>query len=243
MPYPNEHAARIRDPGSFEENSFRSKELKNGIRIIVAKLKGGTSMVIQAYRFSVDNFTIEQAKKWLENNKIHYIKFEPAQVETDSGGSMNDNLKHAGIKGMQWGVRKKRDMPGETGGKKPKTEANESARLKKNMPGETGGKQPRKMSADAKEVAGLKAKRAGELSNEELQKIAKRMELEKRYKDLNPTKVAKGKKKIEGVFSGVAKTAGIIGSVTVLAVTGKKVLEYAVARKAALVAAKAVLGG
>ncbi len=224
MPYPNEHAARVRDPGDFVPESFRSKDLKNGVRIIIAKLKGGTAMVVQAYRFSVDKFTVEQAKKWLEDNKISYIKFEPA---FESGGSMGDAIKHAGIKGMRWGVRNKRDMPGESGGKKPKTVSTEPVRKKRDMPGETGGKKPRKVSRDAKTAAGLKAKHISELTNKDIEKLAKRMELEKRYKDLNPTKVAKGRKTVEGVFSAVGKTAGVVGSVTVLAITGKKIYDFA----------------
>ncbi len=100
MPYPNEHAARVRDPGAFEPNSFRSKDLKNGVRLILAKLKGQNSMVTQAYRFSVDKFTVEQAKQWLENNKVHYIKFEPAQIEPEK------ELQHVGVLGMKWGVHR-----------------------------------------------------------------------------------------------------------------------------------------
>src|SRR5512135_1862450 len=110
MPYPNEHAARIRDPGSFIPSSFRSKNLKGGVRIILGKLKlGGDSMVIQAYRFSVDDFTPEEARRWLKDNKVSFIKFEPAKEE-----SMNDKneLQHVGILGMRWGVRKGPPKPG-----------------------------------------------------------------------------------------------------------------------------------
>lgn len=105
MPYPNEHAARVRDPDSFVPDSFRSKDLKNGIRIIIGKLKGGTSMVVQAYRFSVDKFTVEQVKRWLEDNKINYIKFEPATLDT---------IEHSGILGMKWGVRRASSSAGQS---------------------------------------------------------------------------------------------------------------------------------
>jgi len=224
MPYPNEHAARVIDPGEFIPDSFRSKELKNGIRIIVAKLKGGTAMVLQAYRFSVDKFTVEQAKKWLEDNKVKYIKFEPAQTESGIGGSMDNELKHVGVLGMKWGQRNKRDMPGESGGKKSKQENTEPVRLKRNMPGETGGKKPRNESADHKAAAAIKAKRLSEMSNDDIEKIAKRLQLEKRYKDLNPNKVAKGKKSVDSVFVGIGKVSAVTASIIALAAVGKPLI-------------------
>lgn len=102
MPYSNEHAARIMNPDFFEPNSFRSKELKDGIRLILGKLKGGNgAMITQAYRFSVDSFTPEQAKKWLKDHKIKFIKFEPAENVSE-----NNVLEHVGVLGMRWGVRR-----------------------------------------------------------------------------------------------------------------------------------------
>ncbi len=102
MPYPNEHAARVINPDFFEPKSFRSKDLKDGVRLVLGKLKAGNgSMVVQAYRFSVDNFTVEQAKKWLEDHKVKFIKFEPAQ-----NVSKNNILEHIGTLGMKWGHRK-----------------------------------------------------------------------------------------------------------------------------------------
>jgi len=85
MPYPNEHAARVRNPAEFIAGSFRSKEIpkpeggKGGVRMIMGKLKGGTgSMVVQAYRFPIDLYTVAEAKQWLKDNDVKYISFEPA---------------------------------------------------------------------------------------------------------------------------------------------------------------------
>ena len=103
MPYPNEHAARVKEPGLFIPDSFRSKDIKTGIRIIVGKLKGEDAMTVQAYRFSVNNFTPEEAKKWLKDHDVSYIKFEAASKPE---AIVSDALQHVGILGMHWGHRK-----------------------------------------------------------------------------------------------------------------------------------------
>lgn len=84
MPYPNEHAARVRDPDDFETGSMRSKDLKDGVRLILGKLKGETAMTVQAYRFDKTKFTPEQAKKWLKDNDVKSISFEPASESKES---------------------------------------------------------------------------------------------------------------------------------------------------------------
>jgi ATP-dependent protease ClpP protease subunit len=96
-PYPNEHAARIRDPEEFKEDSFRRKKLEGeeGISIIVGKLKGEDTMTTQAYRFSIENWTADEAKKWLKDHNIKYKSFEPATNEkkkSTADNSANDNL-------------------------------------------------------------------------------------------------------------------------------------------------------
>jgi HK97 family phage prohead protease len=79
-PYPNEHSARIINPDEFIKDSFRRKNIAEGIDIIIGKLKKGDgSMVTQAYRFNAKKFTIAQAKAWLKNHDIKYISFEPAK--------------------------------------------------------------------------------------------------------------------------------------------------------------------
>ena len=76
MPYPHEHAARIRNPDAFEPNSFRSKQISRGIRMILGKLKGSSTMTAQAYRFAADQFTADEAKRWLREHDVKYISFE-----------------------------------------------------------------------------------------------------------------------------------------------------------------------
>jgi hypothetical protein len=74
MPFPNEHAARIKDPKQFDD--FARKNIKPGIDIILG-IKEGISTA-QSYRFKKDKFTIEQAKQWLKDNDIQFISFEAA---------------------------------------------------------------------------------------------------------------------------------------------------------------------
>ena len=103
MPYPTEHAARIREPGDFEDNSFRRKNIETGIDIIIGKLKGKTTTTTQAYRFKKDKFTADEAKKWLKDHNIKYIKFEAASGssnEQDPATNTRDNNINQEVKSM-----------------------------------------------------------------------------------------------------------------------------------------------
>lgn len=98
MPYPNEHAARVRDPGDFEKGSFRSKTLpkgedgKGGVRMIIGRLKGETTTTAQSYRFPADLYTPEEAKAWLKENDVKYIAFEQATGEKEAFEKWFDGL-------------------------------------------------------------------------------------------------------------------------------------------------------
>ena len=100
MPYPNEHAARVRDPDDFQDGTFRRKRLpkskggKGGVSIIIGKLKGKTAMIVQAYRFPKDLYTVAEAKAWLKENNVKYILFEPA-----SGDIKNKNMQNPAMSG------------------------------------------------------------------------------------------------------------------------------------------------
>jgi ATP-dependent Clp endopeptidase proteolytic subunit ClpP len=83
MPYANEHTARVKEPSDFKDDSFRRKNIKDGIDIIMGKLKsGGDSMVTQAYRFDASKFSVQEAKDWLKKEDVKYIKFETASGES-----------------------------------------------------------------------------------------------------------------------------------------------------------------
>jgi len=78
MPYPSEHSCRLRDPDSFEKDSFR--RIKRGkLSIIIGRLKGKTTTTTQAFRYSKDEWTEAEARKHCEENDG---RFEPAASET-----------------------------------------------------------------------------------------------------------------------------------------------------------------
>lgn len=92
MPYPNEHAARVKQPSLFIDDSFRRKTIAQGITLIMGRLKdNGDEMVAQAYRFSIQYFTAAEAKNWLNDNKIDYITFEAASEDTENNSNNIDS--------------------------------------------------------------------------------------------------------------------------------------------------------
>jgi HK97 family phage prohead protease len=79
MPYENEHACRLREPGDFEKDSFRRTSRKHKGKeydVIMGKLKGDDSMTEQAYRYKKNKWTASEAKS---HCKEHDGKFEAAK--------------------------------------------------------------------------------------------------------------------------------------------------------------------
>jgi hypothetical protein len=66
------------DPGRFDPKSFRNKTVAPGIELIMGKLRGKDAMTVQAYRFSAERFTAEQARKWMADRNLRHIAFEAA---------------------------------------------------------------------------------------------------------------------------------------------------------------------
>ena len=89
-PYPNEHSARLKNPDKFDSKSFKrtkgglcgSKKIPITISIIWGKFKNKVKPsdppIAIALRFPTKTWTAAKAKKWLADNEITYIKFEPA---------------------------------------------------------------------------------------------------------------------------------------------------------------------
>ena len=78
MPFPNEHACRLKSPDDFKSESFkritREHEGKE-YSIIMGRLKGETTMTEQTYRYDKTKWTESQAKA---HCKEHKGTFEPA---------------------------------------------------------------------------------------------------------------------------------------------------------------------
>lgn len=64
MPYPNEHACRIRDPKLFVPKTYgRYNTGTKGLEVIVAKLKSTGKTAIQSYRYKKIDWAKERARK------------------------------------------------------------------------------------------------------------------------------------------------------------------------------------
>lgn len=85
-------------------------------------------------------------------------------------------LKHHGILGMRWGVRRATGSDG---------------RVKKTPAG----------SEDYKTSRALRSKGSKNLSTSELKTLTTRLQLEKQYKDLNPSDVQRGLNVVKGITS------------------------------------------
>lgn len=102
---------------------------------------------------------------------------------------MESTLQHYGVPGMRWGVRRYQTKSGSL-----------TAAGKKRY-GMFGKKTTKKLTAS--KASSLKKKRLiSEMSDDELKDKVKRLELEKRYRDLNPKKVSLGKRFMSSVGDG-----------------------------------------
>lgn len=120
------------------------------------------------------------------------LKDEFPDEEVSMSEQVEDFLAHFGIKGMKWGVR--RDKASKGGRKQSSTF--------------------RRTDPEAKEVRRLSGRvirrNAKKLSNDELKRITKRMELEKKYNDLQKSdggKIKKGSKYVADLLGAVGKQA------------------------------------
>ena len=75
-PYPNEHAARLKDPEQYDSFARKNNEGGEGIDFIYG-IKDGVSE-LQAIRFDKTRFTTQEAKAWLKSHDFEPIMFEEA---------------------------------------------------------------------------------------------------------------------------------------------------------------------
>ncbi|NIO84658.1 MAG: hypothetical protein GTN53_29440, partial [Candidatus Aminicenantes bacterium] len=103
-PFPNEHSARLRNPGDFKEKPDWSRagkfrrtaggtiygriKVPATIGIIWGQLKtqSGRAAAPQSLRFPIKNWTAARARAWLKENKVTFIRFEPAEPRKENQG-------------------------------------------------------------------------------------------------------------------------------------------------------------
>lgn len=115
-------------------------------------------------------------------------------------------LKHWGIKGMKWGVRRYQNKDGSL----------TPAGKKRYSDGDTSSSSTSKSSQTSQQP---KKKTVSEMSDQELRDAVNRLRLEQDYAKLNPEKVSRGKKFVDNLLdetlSGVARGAGSASAIAV----------------------------
>lgn len=107
-------------------------------------------------------------------------------------------LQHYGILGMKWGIRRFQNRDGTLTAAGKKRAANGDSGDNENGKGGKGGK-------GGSGSSGSKKRSVSEMSDDELRSAINRLEMEKRYRDLNPQKVSVGKQLLQkSVFPAVA---------------------------------------
>lgn len=150
---------------------------------------------------------------------------------TLSQADFNDNfLKHYGVKGMKWGVRRKRTP----------TKVQVATRPGKRV--QTSGGKYQKTSNDAVRAAIIKQKASksttDSLSNKQLQEAINRMNLERQFNQLAGEHASVGRQLAQAILSQVGpKEASAIGTATA-AVTGNPAAGFAAGTAAAMLGTK-----
>lgn len=110
----------------------------------------------------------------------------------------NTYIKHHGILGMKWGVRRTEAQLARARGRK------------------------KNWSEDARTASEIRKKKVSHMSNAELKKLNERVRLEQEYSRLNPNTVQKGWKFVVGAAAITGTAVGLYNNSNQLVNIGKK---------------------
>ena len=91
-PYPNEHAARLKDPAQYDSLRRINDEGGNGVDFIYGIKEGESEL--QAIRFRSSVFTAAEARNWLADHDFNPIMFEEATGDAE-GRSLTGKYQRA----------------------------------------------------------------------------------------------------------------------------------------------------
>jgi len=91
-PYPNEHAARLKDPAQYDSLRRVNDEGGNGVDFIYGIKEGESEL--QAIRFRSSVFTAAEARNWLADHDFNPIMFEEATGDGE-GRSLTGKYQRA----------------------------------------------------------------------------------------------------------------------------------------------------
>ena len=91
-PYPNEHAARLKDPGQYDSLRRVNDEGGTGVDFIYGIKEGESEL--QAIRFRSSVFTAAEARAWLADHDFEAIEFEEATGDGE-GRSLTGKYQRA----------------------------------------------------------------------------------------------------------------------------------------------------
>lgn len=117
MPYPNQHACRIKEPSLFQSDTFRTLHTKTkGLTLISAKLKSSGKSEVQAYRYDKKIWNRSRAASHCSSHhgsfeaavsKSEIINFKKQAVDFDIRNEKVEELvKDAVCLKMVWNILK-----------------------------------------------------------------------------------------------------------------------------------------
>lgn len=138
---------------------------------------------------------------------------------------MDENeLVHAGVKGMKWRETKGEDYDPKAAAKIKERETNQRYKARREA------REAEKNNSDPKKIAEERKKKINEMTGAQVARAAKRMEFKKKYRERNKDKEKKGKKVAETVISTVSKVPKTSQTVSALSDIGstyyKKINNY-----------------